>query len=827
MSGGDKEPPSPEFLACLARVDVVLPAICPDFVARLAHQYGLDAGALINAIVDAESRGSAYPRRPMVKDRKRKRRHDADEDSNDDADDIRRSEQTYGAAGREPASLNKQQLHRMRHLVGLDFPLVSRRTIYATLDASHNLLLPAYLNLYNSGHHPSPLVGRISYGPFAPQNLEHTMESSPVAEIAWLMELQAARRAVAALERTRGSAARKAEAERHNLDDARAEGLVRECECCFSEVAMNRLAECNAEEPHWFCLECCRRQAESLVGLSQYKLKCMSMDDCSEGFSHGERQKFLEPRLAAALDRLEQEEVLRLADLDNLVTCPFCPFAAECSPVEVDKEFRCQNPDCELVSCRLCLRETHLPLSCEEATKERGFSARRTIEEAMSAAVIRRCNKCGAPFIKDGGCNKMTCARSGCGNVQCYICSKSCDYAHFNDPHRGGRTGNCPLFDVVDSRHARDIWRAEQKARQQVVSENPEVDPNLLDFHMSDKVFDREKQLAKSCRLDKQDQHDLAQLRASYGDRAVLSKNGERAPAVDEVVRHDRQRPDAVVAPIELPNLFPMGPDQDMVRRNGKGPVRHPEVVNGLRPVDARGNARFPVREQNGGASRPPDVYPRPGRQLAVDARRAPDDDAPRAYDAACRAFDVAFARVDVRRAFEGARDDARRGLGQEIRRAHADARRAQDDARRAHNKAARDEQDDGHDEQEPNGRVRDKITGRFKRAVPGTPGPLARWDQRRDDMPAPPVLPPEPQPAQGSVQRPPPLFQRPPGLGLFGGPRMGAMAMAGRPYPLRAPGANFESAADQIHRFLGDGRLESPNGRFLWWEWRIGERRP
>lgn len=149
----------------------------------------------------------------------------------------------------------------------------------------------------------------------------------------------------------------------------------------------------------WFCFQCCRRQAETLVGLSKYELTCMSMDGCPASFSHVERQRFLDKKLASALDRAEQEAVLRLANLENLVSCPFCPFAAECSPTEVDREFRCQNPECQVVSCRLCDKETHIPKTCEEAAKEHGYSARRTIEEAMSAALIRRCNKCESATV--------------------------------------------------------------------------------------------------------------------------------------------------------------------------------------------------------------------------------------------------------------------------------------------------------------------------------------------------------------------------------------------------------------------------------------------
>lgn len=118
------------------------------------------------------------------------------------------------------------------------------------------------------------------------------------------------------------------------------------------------------------------------------------MDDCEAGFSLTERSKFLDGKLIQALERIEQQDCLRSAGLENLVGCPFCQFAAEYPPIEVDREFRCLNPDCETISCRLCKAETHIPKTCEEHAKTNGISLRRQIEEAMSAAMIRKCNKC-------------------------------------------------------------------------------------------------------------------------------------------------------------------------------------------------------------------------------------------------------------------------------------------------------------------------------------------------------------------------------------------------------------------------------------------------
>lgn len=181
-----------------------------------------------------------------------------------------------------------------------------------------------------------------------------------------------------------------------------------------------------------------------------------------------------------------------MAGIENLASCPFCPYAAEYPPIEVDKEFRCVRPECEKVSCRLCKLESHIPKSCEENAKDIGLSVRRQIEEAMSEALIRKCNKCGTPFVKEEGCNKMTCTRPGCGNVQCYVCSKSCTYSHFNDERRGGKTGNCPLFEKTSTRHHNEVKKAEMEALQKIRAEHPEYTEEDLTIKVSEAVLEDE-----------------------------------------------------------------------------------------------------------------------------------------------------------------------------------------------------------------------------------------------------------------------------------------------------------------------------------------------
>lgn len=73
------------------------------------------------------------------------------------------------------------------------------------------------------------------------------------------------------------------------------------------------------------------------------------------------------------------------------------------TPVEQDSEFRCQNSECERVSCRRCKQAAHVPISCKEAAKSNTLNSRHNIEEAMTAALVRTCNKCRKPFYKEEG----------------------------------------------------------------------------------------------------------------------------------------------------------------------------------------------------------------------------------------------------------------------------------------------------------------------------------------------------------------------------------------------------------------------------------------
>jgi TRIAD3 protein (E3 ubiquitin-protein ligase RNF216) len=371
--------------------------------------------------------------------------------------------------------------------------------IDSTLNDTRRHLYPAYMILeeadrtYDPAKTPYNKIKkpRATSSHWTPSRVEETLnrEGTTADTMLVLRELQAARRARKKADDKRQAERQAQLDEEENIRRAQAEGTMLECGCCFCDFPLNRMVHCENEQAlHWFCRPCARQVAENEIGNSKYQIKCMSTDGCDFGFSRHTKNQFLDEKTLIALDRNEQEEMLRLAGIENLESCPFCPFAAEYPSVEEDREFRCQAPDCEKISCRLCKLESHIPKSCAEYAKDKGLSVRRQIEEAMSAALIRKCNKCGTPFVKEEGCNKMTCTRSGCFNVQCYVCSKSCSYDHFNDRSRGGKPGNCPLFENVEERHHEEVSKAEKEALARVRAEHPEYTEEDLRVKVSEDV---------------------------------------------------------------------------------------------------------------------------------------------------------------------------------------------------------------------------------------------------------------------------------------------------------------------------------------------------
>ncbi|KAI1369272.1 hypothetical protein F5Y08DRAFT_149456 [Xylaria arbuscula] len=484
-------------ISCKNHILLIFPDICPDYLEEVSriHCYKIDA--VSSAILDKLETDGNYPTRPAAQPPSRKRKrlggcnepgddpyYDSDEEGEDCDPDFVRAIKLQIATREHAAKMALPEYGNLaKVLITQDFPRVPQQTIRDLLQQHQMSVFETYTAMddkqrnWDEANMPWKENKRNSKirQDFKPERLPSLdLSTYKPGERAAFTEFFAARELRSVKDAKLGAKIFASEEEENNLAQARMEGQTIECGICFEECALNRMVRCEAETTHWFCRSCLRTQAETQIGMGRYDLVCMSMDGCSSKFSMEQKALFLDKKLTTALDRIEQETVLRVAGIANLESCPFCPYAAEYPPVEVDKEFRCENPRCRKVSCRLCKKETHIPKTCAEASADRGLDARHIVEEAMSEALIRRCNQCKNPFVKLDGCNKIRCTK--CGTIQCDVCRKTIkDYSHFNDTKRGGKTGQCPLFDESENRYIAEVSKVEAETRKKVVEEDPEV----------------------------------------------------------------------------------------------------------------------------------------------------------------------------------------------------------------------------------------------------------------------------------------------------------------------------------------------------------------
>ncbi|KAF8610314.1 hypothetical protein BDV93DRAFT_430426 [Ceratobasidium sp. AG-I] len=204
-----------------------------------------------------------------------------------------------------------------------------------------------------------------------------------------------------------------------------------ECGCCFTEIDIAEMMQC--AEGHLFCPTCTKQNAETAVGDRKSDILCMDTSGCRAPFPHDQLKRVLSEKTLDLIDRLRQTKELEEAKIGGLEHCPFCDFA--CIIVGDGRTFICQKPTCGAVSCRKCWRRDHLGKTCEEMEiEEKSQTGEHAIAEAMTKALVRDCPDCKTPFMKEAGCNKMTCPK--CGTISCYLCrqkiSRLSPYTHFD-----------------------------------------------------------------------------------------------------------------------------------------------------------------------------------------------------------------------------------------------------------------------------------------------------------------------------------------------------------------------------------------------------------
>ncbi|KAF4881197.1 hypothetical protein CGCFRS4_v015797 [Colletotrichum fructicola] len=288
---------------CTVQIFSVFPDICPEYFERTATKLLYDIDKINEEILGA----SSYPKKARSKSLKRKRESSAKED------DVSKVRQLYDFANRPPETAQayiQAYISISRRGLCQDFPQATVKSVAKLLEEHNNCLMQAYLALDEINCNWK----------LKPENLDRTICDPPIPDRnRALEELRAARQVCEAAQSKRKLAKAKVLDEENNFKQAREEGNIAECGCCFDECPLNRMVHCNApDSEHYFCIGCARKCAETAIGLARSHLNCMSMDGCSHVFSHSQRALFLDDKLQAALDHIESEAALQSQGFENL-----------------------------------------------------------------------------------------------------------------------------------------------------------------------------------------------------------------------------------------------------------------------------------------------------------------------------------------------------------------------------------------------------------------------------------------------------------------------------------------------------------------------------
>ncbi|KAI0742253.1 hypothetical protein C8Q80DRAFT_1108089 [Daedaleopsis nitida] len=444
------------FDAYVAQVLEIVPDVLPAHVFSLVEQqYPTHKDKVVEMVLHTLFENPDYPKA----DTKGKRKREDDQP----AQRVVKPKIDYGDKNRRMEG-GPYYITLAAELLEREFLDIPTSHIRLTFKEQNSLYAPTYLALHEQQRSHAP-----PYKPMVrPRNKGkgkriHRIDALLNEEAQWVrekLEQEEAQRAHAVAEEMR----------------LQEEGGI-ECGCCFSDYPFDKMVQC--PEAHLFCISCMMTYAETKLGEHDARIVCMDQSGCKLLFPESELRRFLTPKLLELYERVKQRKEIEAAGLEGLEECPFCEYKVVIEN-EQERLFRCENESCGAVTCRQCKKLDHLPKSCQaEVDDDKKLDVRHAIEEAMTHALMRNCPKCQKAFVKEMGCNKMTCPN--CATLSCYICRKVITgYDHFGNPppYTGRRDPKkCPLWDSsVEGRHSDEVTAAAKKALEDFKRAHPELD---------------------------------------------------------------------------------------------------------------------------------------------------------------------------------------------------------------------------------------------------------------------------------------------------------------------------------------------------------------
>lgn len=256
------------------------------------------------------------------------------------------------------------------------------------------------------------------------------------------------------------------------LDDEKIQMYIelKTCNVCFDEMpTREEIIECsssNPDKPHLVCKTCLLGHINSLQSDGIAGFECMfdKSDKCGGVYRECDiKSSFNDAgKFAKWQEMVLSSEIIKMAGIcDNYIICPLCckwGCIFEVPPGGNHLAFYIKCGNCNETWCSKCKRKSHAERSCYELHFEEHENTvikqnriiDKFIQDIITQTLTHCCSICGTTYIKEEGCNLMTCPK--CNGLSCYICNMKLyikngnKYWHFTGHDRSDPGTTCPLW---------------------------------------------------------------------------------------------------------------------------------------------------------------------------------------------------------------------------------------------------------------------------------------------------------------------------------------------------------------------------------------------
>ena len=247
---------------------------------------------------------------------------------------------------------------------------------------------------------------------------------------------------------------------------------ITKCGVCFDDITeLNNIIKCSSSEcyiTHLVCKECLLGHITSMLNDGIASNECIfdKSDKCGGYYTELDIQKAIannKHMLDKWNETLISSEIIKLAGIcDNYLICPLC-CRWGCifeTPAGAGSRHAFYIPcgKCGDQWCTLCKRGAHGSRSCyelhfQEEDVQTGMKEKvidKMLQDIVTRTLTHCCSICGCTYIKEEGCNLMTCPK--CNGMSCYICGMklyykaNTKYWHFTGHDLSDRNATCPLW---------------------------------------------------------------------------------------------------------------------------------------------------------------------------------------------------------------------------------------------------------------------------------------------------------------------------------------------------------------------------------------------